>query len=463
MDDLSTKVGKLSTERRRLLALLLEQQTSGESRQKGIGAGRLVAFIVPKREPAPEAGELRSFLESRLPDYMIPAAFVALTSFPLTPNGKVDRRALISSRVAGAPPERSLVSPRDPLELELVRIWEEVLGSRPVGVRDNFFELGGHSLVATRLMFRIQQAFGIELPLSVLFQATTVEDLAVVVRQQREPTGWSSLVPIRSGGSRRPFFCVHGGGGNVLCYFDLARRLTPDHPFYAFEAVGLRGSEQPATSVEEMACRYVASMRVVQPSGPYLLGGWSVGGVIAFEMARQLEAAGQLVELLALIDASAPGIKQFNEGDEDGDVSFVFAFGYNLGLPVERLAVSRERLRRLDLDEQLGHLLTLAGEGDLFPPDMTLSQVRRFFDVFKANVSAARQYKPRATTTAVKLFKATQRRKGFSHDRHLGWRAFVRGQLETFETPGDHFTMLREPNVRGLAGLLSDCLRGGDG
>lgn len=452
----------MSLERRRLLALLLERQTPGDLRRKSIGAGRLVAFIVPKREPAPKAGELRGFLESRLPDYMIPSGFVALARLPLTPNGKVDRRALVSSLMAEAAPDGNFMSPRDRLELELVRIWEEVLGAHPVGVRDNFFELGGHSLLATRLMFRIQQAFGIELPLSVLFQAMTVEDLAVVVRQQDEPSEWSSLVPIRSGGSRRPFFCVHGGGGNVLCYFDLAQHLAPDQPFYAFQAGGLRGSEQPSTSVEEMASRYITSMRSVQRDGPYLLGGWSVGGVIAFEMVRQLEAAGEPVEMLALIDAAAPaGIEQSAQGIEDENLSFVISFGYNLGLPVDRFFAPIEKLKGQDLGEQLACLLAIARDWALFPPDITLSQIRRFFDVFKSNVIAARQYKPNAINVTVKLFKATRRRKGFAQDRCLGWGAFLRGRVETLETPGDHFTMLREPDVQDLARLLNDSLKQG--
>ena len=230
---------------------------------------------------------------------MLPSAFVMLNSLPLTPNGKVDRRALLASGLTASGHGPEFISPRDLIEFQLAHIWADVLGVDRVGVRDNFFEIGGHSLLAVRLMARIQQCFGKELPLSTLFEGATVEHLASILRQQAEPPPWSPLVAIQPRGSNPAFFCVHPGGGNVLCYVGLARHLGPDQPFYAFQSRGLNGEQPICTRIEEMASIYIEAMRAVQPEGPYFLGGWSVGGVVAFEMARQLEAQGEQVALLA--------------------------------------------------------------------------------------------------------------------------------------------------------------------
>ncbi|MFP2934767.1 phosphopantetheine-binding protein, partial [Pyxidicoccus sp. 3LG] len=218
---------------------------------------------------------LRAHLKQHLPEYMVPAAFVSLTALPLNANGKVDRKALPAPQALEAP-TAAYVAPRDALELLLARTWESVLGVQSVGVRSNFFELGGHSLLAVRLMAAVRQTTGRQLPLATLFQAPTVEQLAL--RLRREDSGvWSPLVPfgLASTGSNAPFFCVHPVGGNVLAYAELARLLGPDQPFYGLEARGLDGTSAPLGTVEEMATEYVKALRTVQPSGPYFLGGWS--------------------------------------------------------------------------------------------------------------------------------------------------------------------------------------------
>ncbi|MCP4562897.1 MAG: non-ribosomal peptide synthetase, partial [Bosea sp.] len=181
------------------------------------------------------------------------------------------------------------LAPRDTVELRLARIWEELLGVQPVGIRSDFFALGGHSLLAVRLMARIRQEFGRDLPLATLFQDRTVEHLAAQLRRQQGETDRRALVAMRSQGIRPPFFCVHPVGGNVLCYGDLARHLGSDQPFYGLQVPDCEG-ELFLTEIDEMARHYAAAVREVQPQGPYRLGGWSMGGVVAFEMARQLEA-----------------------------------------------------------------------------------------------------------------------------------------------------------------------------
>ena len=448
MSDLLTRVAKLSPKRRDLLALLLEQREPHKTADDKL----LVAYIVPEQKSAPEADKLRGHLKNRLPDYMVPSAFVMLHSLPLTPNGKVDRRALLASgqTFSGHGPE--FIIPRDLIEFQLAYIWADLLGVDHVGVRDNFFEIGGHSLLAVRLMARIQQCFGKELPLPTLFEGATVEHLASILRQQAEPTPRSPLVAIQPRGSNPAFFCVHPGGGNVLCYVGLARHLGPDQPFYAFQSRGLNGEQPICTRVEEMASLYIEAMRTVQSEGPYFFGGWSAGGVVAFEMARQLEARGEQVALLTLIDARAPG--QQEDLMEEDDVTVMASFGQHLGLPVERINISFDDFLSLSLDERLAYVIEEAKKADLMPSDITLSLARRLFEVFKANVTAVGNYSPGMARCRIALIKASERISDLPQELAMGWDGLTENGVEILEVPGNHFTMIREPHVRFMAERL---------
>src|SRR5262249_5672460 len=198
------------------------------------------------------------------------------------------------------------VAPRDDVEARLAAIWEDLLTIRPVGVTDGFFDLGGHSLLAIRMLTRVEEAFGRALPLSSVFLGATIADLAENLRQPVEPRVATPLVALQPAGAARPFFCVHPAGGIAYCFLELAQRLGGDRPFYAFQAAGLEGDAEPFDSLERMAAHYIDAMRAVQPAGPYHLGGWSLGGLVAYEMARQLTAPGQPVATLAVLDAHAP-------------------------------------------------------------------------------------------------------------------------------------------------------------
>lgn len=262
----------------------------------------LAAYIVPTQQPAPPATrELRGFLERKLPDYMIPSVFVFMESFPLTPNGKVDRRALPLPSQSYADRNSDYVAPAGDLERQLVQIWEDLLGVRPIGAQDNFFELGGHSLLAIEMMRRLEQSCGERLPLAALLEGPTIKHLAEALVTQRAADERSLLVKIQSGGAKHPFFYLHGdllGGG--FYSLSLARALGEDQPFYALTPHGLNGSSVPKT-VEAMAASFIPMVRAVQAEGPYFLGGACNGGTVAFEMARQLEWQGQRVALLVLV------------------------------------------------------------------------------------------------------------------------------------------------------------------
>ena len=396
------------------------------------GERRLVAFGAARDGAKLAAESLREDLRRRLPEHMIPSAFVVVDALPLTTNGKVDRRAL-ARRAEEEPRSRGegeYLAPRDALEQRLALLWEELLAVSPVGVYDDFFALGGHSLLAVRLLARIARELGRELPLSVLFQAPTVEGLAALLRDGESPpssTAASPLVALTSG-TEAPFFCVHPIGGTVFCYRELARRLGPDRPVYALQARGLQAGEEPRERIEEIAAAYVAAISSLQPAGPYLLGGWSFGGLVAFEMARQLQAAGERVDLLALFDPTTPE-------------------GAAPPAPIDEATVRRVLAQDLG---GLAGLATLAGETEANPAPR-----ERLVRLYGTHLRAATSYRLSPYVGRISLFLPERAHR----DTAPAWTAVAAGGLDVTTVPGDHYTLLRTPQVeevvRGLSSLLA--------
>src|SRR5271169_4879378 len=256
------------------------------AREDTPGDKRLVAYYVPKMADTLAAGELREHVGKQLPDYMTPSAFVQMVKFPLTPNGKVDRKALPAPSMRDFEAQTEYVAPSNDTERKLVCLWEETLGISAISVTANFFDLGGRSRLAARLFTKILRTFGKELPLSTLFRSATVEQLAKELEPSGDKHEYSTLVSIQPNGTKPPFFCVHGGAGSTLFLHQLAGHLGADQPFYGIEPEGMDGRCFQRTTVEEMAENYLSEVRKVQPTGPYFLGGYCFGGLVAFEMAR---------------------------------------------------------------------------------------------------------------------------------------------------------------------------------
>ena len=273
----------------------------------GHGEKSLSAFLVVRDAAEPPAENLRAWLAEKLPDYMIPARFAVLKALPLTPNGKLDRRALARLDTTSLAVSKEYVAPRTELEHQLARLWQQAFGRERIGVRDNFFDLGGHSLQAVRLSAEIDKLFGRKLPIAVMFQAPTIELLARWLVEKDWAPQSRSLVPLQPSGNQPPLFLVHGWGGDVYGYLDLVRQLPPDQPVYGLQAVGVDGKEERHITVEAMAASYVKEILSFQPTGSYALGGYSMGGVIAYEVARQLTQQGRQVALLALLDSMPVG------------------------------------------------------------------------------------------------------------------------------------------------------------
>ena len=408
---------------------------------------RLVAYVVPRQGESLVTNDLRSCLQERLPDYMVPSAFVVLDELPLTSSGKLNRRALPAPEISDRKAEQTGAAPRTPTEKLLAEIWSDVLGVAQLGIHENFFDLGGHSLLAVRLFAQVEKRFGRRWPLATLFQAPTIAQFAAAIEKECSPK-WSSLVAIKPDGSKPPFFCVHGLGGNVLEFSDLARHLDDDQPFYGLQSQGLDGKQPLLSSVEDMAAHYVKEMRELQPAGPYLIGGRSLGGAIAFEMARQLRAEGQEIALLALLDTYPAQPARF----------------------VRRLAGHATNLRGLSFSEKFGYVAQKAR----FAPRKIKGRVwRTIYDslqkfgrtlphvlhsVTEFNSLAAHRYVPQAYDRRVTLFWACDDLRA-SNDLVAGWRALATGGIEVQKIPGNHLNIIKEPHVAELANKLTECLQ----
>jgi aspartate racemase len=422
----------------------LVRESVVEAKEDEHGEKRLVAYIVSEQGQTVEVSELRGYLIERLPDYMVPAAFVILDELPLTPNGKIDRRALQVQDETALTQHQAYVAPRDSVELQLVQIWEDLIGTPPIGVTDNFFELGGHSLIAVRLMNRIEDRFQRALPLATLFQRATIEQLAEILREQQGTTPQSPLVEIRSG-SAKPLFCVHAIGGTVLGYHKLAHLLSPSQAFYGLQARGLHAGEEPHTRIEDMAADYIEALRVVQPQGPYLLAGHSMGGIIAFEMSQQLQQQGQEVALLALIDSWAP--VHIPEAD---DAMLLAHFAQERGLPI-----TVDEILQRHPDEQLTYLVEQAQMAHVLPPGVGIEQARRLLCLYKNNARAIRSYVPQLNQCRLTFFRASEHLTE-TRDPASGWSSLTVQEMEIYDVPGDHLNMIREPHVRILAERLQN-------
>jgi thioesterase domain-containing protein len=431
------------------------------AREEGSAGRRLVAYLVGTGEESLEPSDLRSSLRDRLPEYMVPSVFVMLPAMPLTANGKVDRKALPAPEQAGVGERAAYVAPRDETERLLAGIWEELLGREQVGIEDDFFTIGGHSLLAVRVMARVRRELGRDLPLVAFFRDPTVRGLAAAVGDPGRLTPRSALVPIQAGGSQPPFFCVHAVGGHLFPYIELARRLGPDQPVYGFQ---VPESDEELDTIEALAARYVDELLAAWPEGPYRLGGWSMGGLVAFEMARQLVERGKSIEQLVLFDTGAPSSKDIGEPEDEAVLLADFArdLAGTAGGSGADLSTASFQIPGEGDEQGLRRLFEQARAVEIVPAEMSFEEVFRLYATYRRNRRALRLYRGRALPVRVTLFTAEARGPALAADPTLGWSALVAG-VEARKVPGDHYSILRAPQVERLAVPLRERLAGQEG
>lgn len=393
------------------------------------GGHQLVAYVVPKDfDPGQDHVQrqaflegLRTQLEATLPKFMLPSFFVALPAFPLNPNGKIDKKLLPLPEVRTSRMKAEHVAPRNAMEKTLTAIWGKALGVEDLGIHDNFFDLGGHSLIGIQVLTQVEQQLGRKLALNSLFQAPTVALFAKLLKTGEKPLELVNLAPIQKEGNKLPLFCVHGDEAN---YF-MARDLGKDQPFWGFFHQGEDGHPIRYTNVEDIAAHFIRELKQVRPEGPYLLSGFSFGGLVAYEMAQQLTRKGHQVLMLALLDTYAPAL--FSE---------VMKAEAKLYTPLKQMVMRRMVKWYHDQSRAL-------------PPKL------RHFHIIDTYDQATYRYAIKPYSGPVLVIKATDS----PGPEHMGWKDLVSGELTLANTPGDHYNMIKDPHVKTLSKLVEQGIR----
>jgi amino acid adenylation domain-containing protein len=416
---------------------------------------RLVAYIVLKHASDCSMDEQRLYLQTKMPEHMIPSHFVALATLPLTPNGKIDRKSLQEQNPFLTERVTNHACPIDDYERRLSKLWESILRVSPIGVTESFFDLGGHSLLAIRLFTAIRHEFGVSLSLATMMQTPTIRQMACLLApRSKDKPAWSPLVVLQPKGDRLPLFCAPVAGGSAFYYRHLATHIGSDQPLYTFEPIGMNGVDAPHETVEEMAAYYLRYLREVQPQGPYMLCGLSFGGMVAYEMARQLTDSGEKIGCLALFDTWAPGYPRHRRHDF---FQFLRNIGFRIGFYRENLGACptlnekgkyiQSRLRLLP------HIFAGWKAGKpwnvIHDNPVTLELPEAFQRVRQAEERARAKYSPERFSGRLTLFQAHQHNPQYIGEPVTGWREHV-DSVKIIKTPGTHYSLLDYPCVRVL-------------
>jgi thioesterase domain-containing protein/acyl carrier protein len=423
----------------------------------------LVCYIVPFDRAAFSLGGLRTFLRTKLPEYMIPSRYVLLDSLPLTSNGKINRPALPAPAGQYSPESAGFTAPRNSIEEKLAELWILLLGLPRVGIHDDFFDLGAHSLLAARLLAQIDRTFGKRLTMASLFAKPTIAALAAELEsdcKQNSQESSSLIVAIKSDGLRPPLICIHGIAGHVLKYYRLAQCLDPKQPVYGLKSPNF-GSDIFRDSVEDIAETYVRELRRFQSHGPYYLAGFSFGGLVAYEMANRLVAENEQIGMLALFDTgNLAAIQKQVQGSAThrwfGRITDKWKRSWND--PKSSRCTNWRRAVMAATD--LGEAFAWRGWKSTYKfcrrhgyPTPAFLQ-----DIMKIYLLAGQSYRPQPFPGRITLFRAETRDQVFEGDAKLGWGALALGGLDIHEIPCEHLSILETPSVLVLGDRLQLCL-----
>jgi thioesterase domain-containing protein/acyl carrier protein len=411
--------------------------------ESSAGEPELAAYLISHAASPPSTWELREYLNAFLPTYMVPAVFGWVQEFPLTPSGKVDRKKLLD-----VPLDKALLrpgyptAPRDPMEKELVAIWESVLNYHPIGIHDSFFELGGHSLLMVQLIHAIKKRFGHEVPMLFFMQNPTVEALAVLLRKEidfQRPD--HALVPLQPKGGNLPLYLVHAVGGNVYSYTELIRYIGEEQPVYGLQMVHFDPQKAPST-LYDMASGYLDEILEQQPEGPFVLGGYSFGGNLAYEMAVQLQERGHEVQRLILFDTVLAAQKPDAPLDDD-TLEVMYLQRFEQQERTLHLLITPDELLAMPREKRLRYLLQITKMNGFIPPDAEIPELLNALYAWSINVKALLEYEPRPAPVPITFFMTE------STGAHVvqEWEALTSRELEVTLVSGTHYTMMRHPHI----------------
>ena len=401
------------------------------------GDHRLTAYIVPTDpDNPPDPTQLRTHTAQTLPDYMIPSAIITLPQLPLTPNGKLNRQAL-------PPPQHTPThhrKPRTPHEQTLTNLFTETLGTPNIGIDDNFFELGGNSLLVSKLTSRIEASFNVQIGIRALFEAPTVATLSARLNNSGPDDSLELLAPLRTGRGRNPIFCMHPSGGISWMYIGLAPHLDPAYPIYGFQARGIGDADELfPESIEAMAEDYIGRLREFQPHGPYHLIGWSFGGLLAHEVAVQLQAMDEPVALLAILDAY-PSTATDMAFDEQHVLREFLGYLGDEQLPDRKLELADLVAALQSFDNPLSHF--------------NEQEISNLFNIWRNNISLSDHFTPGRYTGRVLHFRAIRGQTDDSPtvDR---WSPYIDGSIETHDVDCTHDRMMEQAPLSHIGRVLT--------
>ncbi|WP_191664163.1 thioesterase domain-containing protein, partial [Bacillus pseudomycoides] len=406
------------------------------------GDKRLVAYVVGEGS----VNEWREHLKTHLPNYMVPAHFIEVDAIPLTTNGKVDRKALNSLTIQKESTFSTPIIPRDEIEYQLIRIWQDVLQIEDVHVNDDFFDRGGHSLLVIKLISKVREKFGKEIKVSALIENPTVEEIACLIRDNHGmEKSLSVLVPLQES-EKRPFFCVHPFMGNVFCYIQLARLLMDHCSFYGLQNPLVEKEGMDGLTLSEVVQLYIEEMKRVQPEGPYRLGGWSLGGAIAYEIATILRNQGEEVEMLVLMDTKVPS--EQDHKTEDDMLSYILKHFIHLDLVEQGEELVHQQDMLVD---------QLIVEGVLLP-DADLTSLKQIINAHRKGLNLMAEHVLTPYFGEVIYFSAEEGR-----DLFKDWRPLLQGKVNKYSVPGSHEEIVFSPAVEKIAKCLVNELEGIEG
>ncbi|MDB6070739.1 MAG: amino acid adenylation protein [Verrucomicrobiales bacterium] len=429
------------------------------------GDKKLFAYLIPSDKSAPPTtADLRAHLLKTLPDYMVPTAFLYLDRFPLTTNGKLDHTALPTPDPTAIVTPEDFTPPQTETQRHIAGLWQEIIGSNHIGVGSDFFASGGTSLNALRLMQKIRQDFSVTLPLGVLFKSPTLGLLSEAIDTARTSpllrTAGSALTCLQEGLGGTPLFLIHGGDGGAIFYRSLLPKLGPDASVYIIESPALTDDAWllARKNVEATAHHFITLMQTVQPDGPYRIGGYSFGGLVAYEMAQQLRATGESTERLIMFDTENPGVgvrmlsltERLAAGWRQGGQDFSSKIK---GLSDRIGSGIRGKMNR---DSVSSHVRSLLDAGTAVTGSLRINQVR------ETHVDAMHEYKVRPYAGPLVLLRSTAENDKYERLPDYGWGPMV-SSVEIRDVPGNHLELFDPENADVLATQLREALEGKPG
>ncbi|CCH57118.1 amino acid adenylation domain protein [Fibrisoma limi BUZ 3] len=417
----------------------------------------IMQHLLPDSAFNQEVAKWKQALRAELPSFMIPVDYVQMTALPMTLNGKIDRKALPRPNAQAHTDEEPAKTAVTELEKLITTIWTEEIGIKDIGVTDDFFELGGHSLTAVHVMTRLEEVTGKRLPLSTLFEHPTIRQLASILESDKKATTWKSLVPIKPTGSKMPVYLIHGGGLHVLNFNSFAMHMDPEQPVFGLQAFGLHDGDEPLDSMEAIAAFYVSEIMAQNPTGPYAIVGYSFGGYIAVEMARQLKRMGKEVKLLGMMDTDAQSSpyqlfesRTLKQKLMRQVVKSKSIFKSLLGQPWQTFTYQWQYFQQLlkSWSEPVSPIAEV-------PSEHLAQNLRR---INEKHETAYKNYTMKPYEGKIHLFKAEIGPYFGKAFEYLGWEKFAMKGVELYHVSGNHLTMLLPPYDKGFARTLQDAL-----